>query len=117
MRCSGGPEQIVARLIVDAAATEFADEHEDVFVGIVVMMDPIGASWVEFPHRDTDTISFDSETFPMPSMNCGVRNDVLVLPGKCAGPQMKGVGHSNTTEMCIGRAWCQLDGDPMAKPS
>ncbi len=104
MRCSGWPEQVVARLIVSATATELADEHQDVLVGIVVMMDLVGASWVEFPHRHGDAIAFFGETPPTPGMNCTVGRDVRVFPGKSAGPQMMWVGHSITAEMCIGRA-------------
>lgn len=77
MRCSGWPEQVVARLIVSATATE-----------LVVMMDLVGASWVEFPHRHGDPIAFFREALPTPGVNCTVGRDVLVFPGKCAGPQM-----------------------------
>ena len=88
MRCSGWPEQVVARLIVSATATELADEHKDVLVDVVVMMDLVGASWVEFPHRHGDPIAFFREALPTPGVNCTVGRDVLVFPGKCAGPQM-----------------------------
>ena len=104
MRCSGWPEQVVARLIVSATATELADEHKDVLVGIVVMMDLVGASWVEFPHRHGDPIALFGETPPTPGMNCTVGRDVRVVPGKCAGSQVMWVGHSITAETCIGQA-------------
>ena len=104
MRCSGWPEQVVARLIVRATATELAVEHKDVLVGIVVMMDLVGASWVEFPHRHGDPIAFFGETPPTPGMNCTVGRDVRVFPGTCAGSQVMWVGHSITAAMCIDRA-------------
>lgn len=117
MRCSGWPEQVVALLIVSAAATELADEHKNVLVGIVVMMDLVGTAWVEFPHRHGDAIAFFREALPPPGMNCTVGRDVRVFPGKCAGPQMMWVGHSITPETCIGQALTSLDSDPTVKPS